>query len=160
MCIVVMMRGVCGAGKTTYAKGLEKDGFVRLSIDEEIWAAYGRCGIDFPEEQYDSVSEAAEARLRGKIPGLVAEGKNIVLDFSFWSRKKRADYRKLIEEAGGQPVLIYLKADKKLLKQRLEERNRSIHANSPFVITDEILEHHYRCFQEPHGEGEQIILQK
>ena len=32
---VVMMCGVCGSGKTTYAKQLEKNGFVRLSIDEK-----------------------------------------------------------------------------------------------------------------------------
>lgn len=36
--LVVMMCGVAGSGKTTFSKKLEKEGFVRLSIDEEIWA--------------------------------------------------------------------------------------------------------------------------
>ena len=34
---VIMMCGICGSGKTTYAKQKEKEGYVRLSIDEEMW---------------------------------------------------------------------------------------------------------------------------
>ena len=44
--------------------------------------------------------------------------------------------------------------------KRLYKRNQVLNANSPFVITDEILEHHYHAFQEPCGEGEKVILQK
>lgn len=32
---------------------------------------------------------------------------------------------------------------KELLQKRLYKRNQALNANSPFVITDEILEHHY-----------------
>ena len=32
---VIMMCGVCGSGKTTYAKKKEQEGYIRLSIDEE-----------------------------------------------------------------------------------------------------------------------------
>ena len=42
----------------------------------------------------------------------------------------------------------------------LYKRNQVLNANSPFVITDELLEHHYHAFQEPCGEGEKVILQK
>ncbi|MGB2992314.1 MAG: AAA family ATPase, partial [Paenisporosarcina sp.] len=40
--LVVMMCGVAGSGKTTFSQLLETEGFVRLSIDEEIWATNGR----------------------------------------------------------------------------------------------------------------------
>jgi len=33
---VIMMCGVCGSGKTTYAKQKEEEGYIRLSIDEEM----------------------------------------------------------------------------------------------------------------------------
>ena len=46
------------------------------------------------------------------------------------------------------------------MQKRLYKRNQVLNANSPFVITDEILEHHYHAFQEPWGEGEKVILQK
>ena len=35
--LVVMLCGIAGSGKTTLAKRLEKMGFLRLSIDEEVW---------------------------------------------------------------------------------------------------------------------------
>ena len=38
---VIMMCGVCGSGKTTYAKKKEQEGYIRLSIDEEMWKLYG-----------------------------------------------------------------------------------------------------------------------
>ncbi len=55
MCLskVIMMCGVCGSGKTTYAKKKEQEGYIRLSIDEEMWKLYGRKGIDYPEEEYE-----------------------------------------------------------------------------------------------------------
>jgi adenylate kinase family enzyme len=44
------MCGVAGSGKTTFSQQLEKEGFVRLSIDEEIWITNGHYGIDIPAE--------------------------------------------------------------------------------------------------------------
>lgn len=52
---VIMMCGVCGSGKTTYAKQKEKNGYVRLSIDEELWKTYGRKGIDYPDSRYEEL---------------------------------------------------------------------------------------------------------
>ncbi len=61
------------------------------------------------------------------------DGKNVVIDFSFWS--------------------------KETLQKRLKKRNTLLNADSPFIITNEILEHHYNNFEEPQGEGEIILLQ-
>lgn len=87
------------------------------------------------------------------------EGKNVVIDFSFWSKEKRSFYRQIIEKSGSTVELVYLKASLEILRKRLEKRNLHLNANSPFIITDEILEHHYYGFQEPCGEEEIIILQ-
>lgn len=61
------------------------------------------------------------------------DGKNVVIDFGFWS--------------------------KETLQKRLKKRNTLLNADSPFIITNEILEHHYNNFEEPQGEGEIILLQ-
>lgn len=154
-----MMCGVCGSGKTTYAKEKEKEGYVRLSIDEEMWKTYGRKGVDYPDDQYEELSKKAELSLREKLICLIKEGKNVVIDFSFWNKENRNFYRQLIENAGGTVELVYMKACLETLRKRLAKRNLQLNANSPFIITDEILEHHYYGFQEPCDEGETIIFQ-
>ena len=156
---VIMMCGVCGSGKTTYAKQKEKDEYVRLSIDEEMWKIYGRKGIDYPDSRYEELSEKVEAMRRERFIRFVKDGKNVVIDFSFWSRENRDFYRTIIEKAGGTAKLVYMKASKETLRKRLQKRNMLLNANSPFIITNEILEHHYNNFEEPQGEGEIILLQ-
>ena len=154
-----MMCGVCGSGKTTYAKQKEKNGYVRLSIDEELWKTYGRKGIDYPDSRYEELSEKVEAMLCEKLIRFMKDGKNVVIDFSFWSKENRDFYREIIAKAGGTAELVYMKASKETLQKRLKKRNMLLNANSPFIITNEILEHHYNNFEEPQGEGEIILLQ-
>ena len=101
-----------------------------------------------------------EAALQKKLLSLIHQGKDVVIDFSFWSKENRNFYKELIRKAGAETELVYMKASKELLQKRLYKRNQVLNANSPFVITDEILEHHYHAFQEPWGEGEKVILQK
>ena len=43
---VIMMCGICGSGKTTYAKQKEKEGYVRLSIDEDKAADAVKATVD------------------------------------------------------------------------------------------------------------------
>lgn len=94
---VIMMCGICGSGKTTYAKQKEKEGYVRLSIDEEMWKTYGRKGIDYPNEQYEKLSEIVEMALQKELLSLIQQGKQVVLDFSFWNKENRAYYKRLIK---------------------------------------------------------------
>ena len=76
---VIMMCGVCGSGKTTYAKKKEQKGYIRLSIDEEMWKLYGRKGIDYPEEQYEKLSEQVEAALQKKLLSLIQQATDLRL---------------------------------------------------------------------------------
>ena len=119
---VIMMCGVCGSGKTTYAKQKEQEGYIRLSIDEEMWNIYGQRGIDYSENQYDELSEKVELLLRQKMISLIKNGKNVVIDFSFWNKDNREFYRNMIENAGGIVELVYMKANKELLRKRLQKK--------------------------------------
>lgn len=157
---VIMMCGVSGSGKTTYAKKMEEQGYIRLSIDEEMWEQFGMRGRDYPVSQYDSLSKKAEQTLQERMIRYLRKGKDIVIDFSFWNKEKREFYRRLIEKEGATIELVYMKASKDVLAKRLKIRNQNIHANSAYVITDEILDKYYDNFQEPIGEGEKVILQK
>lgn len=44
---------------------------------------------------------------------------HVVIDFSFWQRQRRNDYKQLIEEHGGDWELIFLKVGPDELRQRL-----------------------------------------
>src|SRR5690242_20047234 len=87
--LVVMMCGVAGSGKTTFSQQLEKEGFVRLSIDEEIWATNGRYGVDFPIEKIEEYKKVAERKLRNQLIQLIHDKEQVVIDFSFWDRARR-----------------------------------------------------------------------
>lgn len=155
--LVVMMCGVAGSGKTTFAGRLEERGFVRLSIDEEIWATHGRYGIDYPIEMYEQLKAEAELKLRNELVVLVGEKRDVVIDFSFWQRKRRDEYKKLIEDAGGEWKLVYLKVDPKEIRERLRIRSQRFDANAAFTITDEILNSFLNGFEVPSGEGEIVL---
>ncbi|MET3728121.1 putative kinase [Fictibacillus halophilus] len=155
--LVVMMCGVAGSGKTTFSQQLEKNGFVRLSIDEEIWATNGRWGIDFPMERFEEYRKEAEDKLRKRLIQLIHEKQQVVVDFSFWDRARRNEYKKLIENSGGKWKLIYLKVHTDELRKRLKLRNKRFDANS-FPISDELLNSYLNGFEVPSGEGEIVVV--
>lgn len=154
--LVIMMCGVAGSGKTTFAKELEKRGFVRLSIDEEIWTTNGRYGIDFPIEKIEEYKKDAERKLRNQLIQFIHNKQHVVIDYSFWERERRNDYKQLIEESGGKWKLIYLDVHPGDLRERLKIRNKRNDANA-FPITEEILTSYLAGFQRPRGEGEIVI---
>lgn len=155
--MVVLMCGIAGSGKTTYARQLEDAGYVRLSIDEEVWERFGRYGVDYTPAQYAEHSATVENDLRDRLVWLVGERRNVVVDFSFWQRRTRDEYKRLVVAAGGRWRLIYLKTDPDVLRERLNTRRRRFDANAAFPITDGILADYLAAFEEPSGEGEEIV---
>lgn len=154
--LVVMMCGVAGSGKTTFAKILEEGGFVRLSIDEEVWTANGRWGIDFPMENIEEYKKDAERKLCTRLIKLIHDKQLVVIDFSFWNRERRNRYKNLIEDSGGKWKLIYLKVHPDDLHERLNYRNKRFDANS-FPISEGLLTSYLNSFEKAEGEGEIVI---
>jgi predicted kinase len=154
--LVVMMCGVAGSGKTTFSQLLEKEGFVRLSIDEEIWAVNGRYGVDFPLEKIEEYKKVAESKLRNYLIELIHDKQQVVIDFSFWDRARRDQYKQLIEKAGGKWQLVYIQVHPDDLRERLKIRNKRFDANA-FPITEEVLTSYLNGFEIPKGEGEIVI---
>lgn len=155
--LVVMMCGVAGSGKTTYAQALEVNGYARLSVDEEIWARSGRCGVDYPAEDYPRLSAAAEDAVRQRLLELVIAGRDVVMDLSFWRRATREEYKSLIEDAGARWRLVYLRVEPDVLRRRLAERAGRVDANAAFTVTDDVLTAYLEGFEVPDGEGEEVL---
>ncbi|WP_150272742.1 AAA family ATPase [Paenibacillus tepidiphilus] len=156
--LVILMCGIAGSGKTTLSQQLaEEYGLTRLSIDEEVWSASGRYGIDYPAEKYREHLNEAHTRLCDKLVQLIQDGKPLVVDSSFWRRSEREKYKQLIEEAGGEWKLLYLKVQPDELRKRLKLRSERFDANAAFTITEELLTTFLQGFEEPRDEGEVVI---
>ena len=155
--LAVLMCGLAGSGKTTFAMQLETVGFRRLSIDEEIWRRYGRYGLDYPPEQYGAHVEAARALLRTQLIEELRGGQAVVVDSSFWSRAHRDDFKAAVEGAGGIWRLVYLKADEALLRERLAARRERFDANAAVPIGEAALARFLASFETPRGEGETTV---
>jgi len=153
---VVLMCGVAGAGKTAYALQLEREGFVRLSIDEEMWLRHGP--VSLRSESWESLAYVIRAELRERLIALIEDKRRVVVDFSFWQRSTREDYKTLIENLGATWDLVYLQATPELLSQRLQYRSRASGANT-VDVDPATLQRYLAGFEEPAGEGETVIVQ-
>ncbi|WP_329528319.1 AAA family ATPase [Streptomyces sp. NBC_01462] len=157
---VVLMCGLPGAGKTTYAMELVRRGYVRLSIDEVVWQRLGQrdAGLVLEAEAFDQLKEEVRREQRQELVELMLAGRDVVVDYSFWSRAARDKYKALIESRGCRWELVHLKVDRTTLERRLEVRNGKEGANS--VTVDETLFNRYLAnFEEPSGEGERVFTQ-
>ncbi|MET7304523.1 ATP-binding protein [Embleya sp. NPDC005575] len=157
---VVLMCGLPGAGKSTYAMELVRRGYARLSIDEVVWRRLGQrdAGLVLEAEAFDQLKEEVRRDQRQELVELMLAGCDVVVDYSFWSRAARDDYKALVESHGCRWELLYLKADRTVLERRLVVRNGEDGANS--VTVDAKLFNRYLAnFEEPSEEGEQVVMQ-
>jgi len=142
---VIFMCGPAGSGKSTYARHLESEGMVRLSFDGEMWRR-GITEVPLPPELRDEI----EAGLRSQLLELVAAGTDVVLDFSFWSRRMRDDYRALLAPTGVVPETVYLATDRVTVLERVRAR-RGAHPDD-FVLTEELAAQYFDHFEPPSPE--------
>ena len=115
---------------------------VRLSFDVELW----RRGISTTPLPRDMGREI-ESDLRARLLELVAAGTDVVLDFSFWSRRMRDDYRNLLEPTGVVPETIYLATDRETILSRVRAR-RGSHSDD-FLLTDDLVVQYFDHFEPP-----------
>ena len=149
---VIFMCGPSGSGKSTYARDLERDGMVRLSFDAEMWRR-GISTVLLSQQVRDEI----ESGLRERLLELVAEGRDVVLDFSFWSRRMREDYRALLAPSGIAPETVYLATGRATVLARVRAR-RGSHADD-YVLTEELAAQHFDHFEPPSpDEGPLVVV--
>lgn len=117
---VVLVCGAAGAGKSTHARALEADGYARLSFDEEAWLR-GHREHPLPA----AVAAEVHADLRARLVALVEDGRDVVVDTSFWSRASRESYRALLAPLGVVPVTHYLATPRDVALLRLADRRNA-----------------------------------
>lgn len=113
----MMMCGPGGAGKTTYAKRLEREGWTRLSFEVEFW---DRGITTMPSAEV--VAEVA-ADLKARLLRQVAAGNDVVLDFGFWFRRQRDEFRALLAPQGIVPETVYIATSLETILSRVGDRH-------------------------------------
>ncbi|WP_375385967.1 AAA family ATPase [uncultured Microbacterium sp.] len=138
---VVMMCGPGGAGKTTCAKRLERQGWTRLSFEVEFW---DRGITTMPSA--DVVAEIA-AELKARLLREVATGKDVVLDFGFWFRRQRDEYRALLAPQGIVPKTVYVATDLETILSRVGGRHGKQADDWP--LTEQTATEYFERFEPP-----------
>lgn len=138
--------GLPGAGKTTLARRLERElDALRLSPDEWIAALHGSSP---PPPILDGARDPVE-----QIQWAVAEralqlGISVILEFGFWSRSEREQFRARAAALGASSEVHALVLPEDELWARLARRN-SARPQGTFVITREQLAAWYKLFEPP-----------
>ena len=131
---------------------LEQHGVVRLSLDLIRWQAGTSSIVSSPEQ----VSEE-EQTLRSRLLELVTAGRDVVLDFSFWSRQMRQEYRQLLEPSGVIPETVYLATDREIVLERVRLRSNR-HADD-VVVSALLAAQYFDNFEPPtHEEGPLTVI--
>ncbi len=146
MATLHLMVGLPCSGKTTLARKLEREqSALRLTADEWQVRLFGQ---DAEEPEHDARHSLIEAML-WNIAGRALElGTNVILDFGFWAREEREDYRLRAKRLGASSQVHFLDVPEEELLRRLAVRN-SQPSQESFHISPERMKPWIEFFQRP-----------
>ncbi|OON30109.1 GTP-binding protein [Micromonospora sp. Rc5] len=150
--MVYLLVGLPGSGKSTYARTLERDGVLRLSVDEQMMTRHGRLGKDYPTEQHLDLLGPVVDAVRRQLITAVKSGRTVVLDHGLGRRSERDEYKQLVTSLGATWRLLHFPVERDELLRRLAVRNESPGYG---VIDPEVLDWIATASEEPHDEGEE-----
>jgi len=140
------MVGLPCSGKTTLAQKLERElPALRLTTDEWHIRLFGQ---DAEEPEHDARHSLIETILWNIASRALELGTNVILDFGFWAREEREDYRSRAKQLGASSEVHFLDVSKDELMRRLEERN-SQSSQESFYIPVEMMKPWIEFFQKP-----------
>ena len=146
MATLHLMVGLPCSGKTTLAQKLEHDLLaLRLTVDEWHIPLFGQ---DAEEPEHDARHSLIEALLWNIASRALKLGTNVILDYGFWAREEREDYRLRAKQLEASSEVHYLDVPEDELLRRLEKRNARPSQES-FLISEEAMKPWIAFFQKP-----------
>ena len=142
---VIFMCGPAGSGKSTVARRYERQGMTRLSFDQEAWSR-GITTMPLPPGVHREIEDV----LRARLAELVRAGADVVVDFSFWSRAMRDEYRTLLRPLGVVPETVYLATGRATALQRIA--TRAARDGDDFAISTGLAAFYFDHFEPPTAE--------
>lgn len=149
--------GFIGAGKTTFARKLEKEtGAIRITKDEWMVKIFGnKITLDNKFAEYDK----SVTRLAKDVAfQILKSGGDVIIDEGFWSKSQRVDIKQKIAQLGAKPILYYVESSVERMRERVVDRSKTTTEDS-FEISREMFDS-YLKFWEPPTDDEEFILVK
>jgi predicted kinase len=141
-----LMVGLPCSGKTTLGQKLEREqSALRLTTDEWHVRLFGQ---DAKEPEHDARHSLIEAMLWNIASRALELGTNVILDFGFWAREEREDYRLRAKQLGASSEVHFLDVSEEELLRRLAIRN-SQPTQEAFYISEEMMKPWIVFFQRP-----------
>ena len=149
--------GFIGAGKTTFARKLEKEtGAIRITKDEWMVRIFGnKITSDSQFAEYDKNVTSLAIDIAFKI---LKAGKDVIIDEGFWEKSYRNDIKEQLSKLGVRPILYYVKCPIEIMRERTVSRSENPTKDS-FEISGEMFDS-YLKYWEPPTEDEELILAK
>jgi predicted kinase len=140
------MVGLPFSGKTTLARKLEREcSALRLTPDEWQIQLFGQ---DAKEPEHDERHSLIEVMLWNVASRALELGTNVILDYGFWAREEREDFRSRAKKLGASSEVHFLDVSAEELFMRLEVRN-SHPSHEYFYISAEMMKPWIAFFQRP-----------
>jgi predicted kinase len=137
-----LLCGLPGSGKTTLARQLEREQpALRLTPDEWMGPLFGT-GHDEPKR---AIVEALQWEVAEKA---LALGVSVVLDWGFWSRTERDDFRSRAAALGADAEVRFLDVPRNELSRCLAVRNAAFLPGT-FRVTDVEIDSYTTRFEPP-----------
>ncbi len=146
MATLHLMVGLPCSGKTSLAQKLEYErSALRLTPDEWQLRLFGQ---DAEEPEHDARHALIEALLWEVASRALVLGTNVILDFGFWAREEREDYRARAKQLGARSEVHFLDVPADELLRRLARRNAQL-SPMAFHIPEEMMKPWIAFFQKP-----------
>jgi predicted kinase len=146
MATLHLMVGLPCSGKTTYARQLAREANALL-LTPDAWHLE-IFGDDVGQEDHDARHQSIENIMWDVAIHVLELGGDVVLDFGFWARVERDDYRNRAKELGANFKMHYMDVPYSELYRRLEMRNRTS-TEGVFVIPKTEMDKYIAIFQPP-----------
>ena len=104
--------------------------------------------MDVNEAEHDARHNLVEAIQWEIASKVLALGVNVILDFGFWGKSEREDFRLRASRLGASSEIHFLNVPEEILFDRLAKRNALLIPNT-FQITESMMRSYIAVFQPP-----------
>lgn len=149
MATLYLMVGLPCSGKTTRAKQLEqKASALRLTPDEWHVKLFGHDTYGTYDPDHDRRHSAIESMLWQVAARALSLRVNVILDFGFWAKEERDDYRSRARELGAGSEVIFMDVSDEELMKRVRNRNQNL-TDEIHYIPEDMMKSWIGFFQRP-----------